>query len=100
MRRRIVRSVHSGYAGCGIEPRKKDVAEAEPVNIGEGSMCVVVGRRDDVAPPGSEATSRMKGYLRDWRGPVGSAGRVTGGGERRGTTRALRRAEIGSRTGL
>ena len=64
----------------------------------EGSTCIVV-MRDDVAPPGSKAGPCMEGNRRNMRGPIGSAGLVSGGGYPQGTAGADARAEIGSRTG-
>ena len=64
----------------------------------EGSMCTVV-MRDSDAPPGSKAASCIEGDHRNMRGPIGSAGLVSGGGRSRGTAGAAFRAEIGSRTG-
>jgi hypothetical protein len=74
------------------------IAEAECVRVHEGSTCVIA-RRDDVAPPGSKAASRMESKHWNMRGPTGSAGLVSGGGWRQGTTGADIRAEVGSRTG-
>ena len=73
-------------------------AEAECVPSHEGSMDIV-DTRDDAAPPGSKARSRMEGNHRNMRGPTGAAGLVSGGGERRGKSEAVIRAEVGSRTG-
>ena len=64
----------------------------------EGSTCVIA-MRDDVAPPGSKAASRMNSNRRNMRGPTGSAGLVSGGGWQRGVAGATIRAEVGSRTG-
>ena len=64
----------------------------------EGSTCVIA-MRDDAAPSGSKAASRMKSIRRNMRGPTGSAGLVSGGGWRRGIAGAAVRAEVGSRTG-
>ena len=64
----------------------------------EDKMNIVV-MRDDVAPPGSKAGSRMEGSQRNMRDPTGSAGMVSSGGERRGTAGVAVRAEVGSRTG-
>jgi len=64
----------------------------------EGCMSIVA-MRDDVAPSGSMAGSRMEGNHRNMRGPTGSIGLVSSGGQRRGTARAVVRAEVGSRTG-
>lgn len=47
----------------------------------EGSMSIVV-TRDDAAPSGSMAGSRMEGNHRNMRGPTGSAGLVSSGGQR------------------
>ena len=74
------------------------IAEAECVRVHEGSTCVIA-RRDDVAPPGSKAASRMEGKHRNMRGPTGSARLVSGGGEWQGDAGAAVRAEVGSRTG-
>ena len=63
----------------------------------EGCMSIVV-MRDDVAPSGSMAASRMEGNHRNMRGPTGSTGSVSSGGQRQGTARAAVRAEVGSRT--
>ena len=64
----------------------------------EGSMSIV-DMRDDVAPSGSMAGSRMEGNHRNMRGPIGSTGLVSSGGQRQGTARAAVRAEVASRTG-
>jgi hypothetical protein len=45
----------------------------------EGCMSIVV-MRDDVAPSGSMAASRMEGNHRNMRGPTGSTGSVSSGG--------------------
>jgi len=49
--------------GCGIEPRKIDIAGAESLHSLEGNMCGTVMRGAD-ALPGSKATSRAKGSHR------------------------------------
>jgi hypothetical protein len=64
----------------------------------EGNMNIVV-MRDDVAPPGSKAGSRMEGSHRNMRDPTGSAGMVSSGGQQQGTAGVAFRAEVGSRTG-
>ena len=64
----------------------------------EGNMSII-DMRDDVAPPGSMAGSRMEGNHRNMRGPTGAVGLVSGGGGRRGIAEAVIRAEVGSRTG-
>ena len=74
-----------------------NVAEAELVPVGEGSMCIV-DMRDGDAPPGSRTASCVKGYLRDPGGPTGSTGLVIGGGLAQGRTGVPVRAEVGSRT--
>ena len=74
------------------------IAEAELFPYSEGRVCAVV-TRDGVAPPGSRTASRAKGRLRNPGGPVGSVELVADGGAGRGKTRALLRAEAGSRTG-
>src|ERR1700760_3943844 len=61
-----MRSVHSDRMGCGIEPRRKNFAEAETLGTVEGNMCGIA-MRDAVAPPGSKATSRPKGARRNLR---------------------------------
>lgn len=66
--------------------------------FGEGSTPGVV-MPDVGAPPGSRTASRGKGQLRNWGGPIGSTGLVTGGGRRQDAVRVAVRAEIGSRTG-
>jgi len=75
--------------GCGVSSEMLNVVEAEWVPVHEGSMCIVV-MRDDVAPPGSWAASRMKGHLRNPGGPAGSIGMVPDGGASRGMTVATR----------
>jgi hypothetical protein len=50
-------SVHSDCMGCGIEPRKIDIAGAESLYSLEGNMCSTATRGAD-ALPGSKATSR------------------------------------------
>ena len=56
--------------GCGIEPRKIDIAGAESFYSLEGNMCGTVrqGMRGAVALPGSKATSRAKGSYRNLGG--------------------------------
>lgn len=81
-----------------ISPEMWKVAEAECFLSHEGSMCTVV-KRDGDAPPGSRTSSCMEGYCRNWRGPTGSVGLVSGGGQLQGTAGAEVRAEVGSRTG-
>jgi hypothetical protein len=49
--------------GCGIEPRKIDIAGAESFHSLEGNMCGTATRGAD-ALPGSETTSRAKGSHR------------------------------------
>ena len=49
--------------GCGIEPRKIDIAGAESFYSLEGNMCGTV-MRGVVALPGSKATSRANGSHR------------------------------------
>jgi RNA-directed DNA polymerase len=53
--------------GCGIEPRKIDIAGAESLYSLEGKMCDTVMRGVD-ALPGSKATSRAKGSYRNLGG--------------------------------
>ena len=85
--------------GCGYNsPEILEIVEAEPVPAGEGSMCATV-MRGGVAPPGSWTASRTEGRFRNPGGPTGSFGLVTEGGALRGTTGAMRRAEVGRRTG-
>jgi hypothetical protein len=74
------------------------IAGAELFPYSEGRVCAV-DMRDGVAPPGSRTASRAKGRLRNPGGPVGSVGLVADGGAEQGKTRALLRAEAGSRTG-
>jgi len=74
------------------------IAEAELFLYSEGRVCAV-DTRDGDAPPGSRTASRAEGRFRNPGGPVGSANMVAGGGAERGKTRALLRAETGSRTG-
>lgn len=64
----------------------------------EGNMSIVV-MRDDAAPSGSMAGSRMEGNHRNMRGPTGSAGLVSSGGQQQGTAGVAVRAEFGNRTG-
>src|SRR5687767_6907454 len=61
--RQRLRSVHSKCMGCGIEPRKIDIAGAEGFHSLEGNMCGTAMRGAD-ALPGSKATSRAKGSHR------------------------------------
>jgi hypothetical protein len=49
--------------GCGIEPRKIDIAGAESFHSLEGNMCGTVMRGVD-ALPGSKAISRANGSHR------------------------------------
>ena len=84
--------------GAGLSLERWMFAEAECVPSHEGSMGII-DMRDDAAPPGSKAGSRMEGNHRNMRGPTGSAGLVSSGGQRQGTARAAVRAEVGSRTG-
>ncbi len=74
------------------------IAEAELFPDSEGRVCAVA-MRDGVAPPGSRTVPRAKGRLRNPGDPVGSVRLVADGGAERGKTRALLRAETGSRTG-
>ena len=74
------------------------IAKAERVPSLEGSTCVIA-MREGVASPGSKAGTRMESNRRNMRGPIGSAGLVSGGGWQRGKARGAIRAEIGSRTG-
>jgi hypothetical protein len=74
------------------------IAKAERVPGLEGSM-YAVAMRDGAASPGSKAGSRMESKRRNMRGPIGSAGLVSGAGCWRGAAGANIRAEIGSRTG-
>ena len=53
--------------GCGIEPRKKNIAGAEGFHSLEGNMCGIAIRGAD-ALPGSKATSRAKGSYRNLGG--------------------------------
>ena len=55
------------------------IVEAEAVPVAEGKM-YSVAKRDGDAPPGSRATSRMKGQHRDPGDPVGTIGEVIDGG--------------------
>ena len=50
--------------GCGIEPRKIDIAGAQSLYSLEGKMCGTAMRGAD-ALPGSKATSRAKGSYRN-----------------------------------
>ena len=84
--------------GAGLSLEMWKIAKAERVPSLEGSMCAIA-MRDGVASPGSKAVSRMESKRRNMRGPIGSAGLVSGGGCRRGAVGADIRAEIGSRTG-
>src|SRR5947209_17895040 len=65
--------------GCGIEPRKIDIAGAESFHSLEGNMCGTVMRGAD-ALPGSKATSRAKGSHRKL-GDLGSGHRCRVGAE-------------------
>ena len=49
--------------GCGIEPRKIDIAGAESLYSLEGNMCGTIMQGAD-ALPGSKSTSRAKGSRR------------------------------------
>jgi hypothetical protein len=60
--------------GCGIEPRKIDIAGAESLYSLEGKMCGTAMRGAD-ALPGSKATSRAKGSYRNLGG-LGSGRRM------------------------
>jgi ABC-type uncharacterized transport system substrate-binding protein len=55
--------------GCGIEPRKIDIAGAESLYSLEGNMCGTA-MRGAVALPGSKATSRAKGSHRNLGGLI------------------------------
>lgn len=59
------------------------VAGAQLVFHNEGNTRSV-GMQDIIAPPGSEAISRMKGYYRNLGGPARANFAI--GGEQRGTT--------------
>jgi hypothetical protein len=58
-------------------------AKAERVPNLERGTCVIA-MRDGVASPGSKAGSRMESNRRNMRGPIRSAGLVSGGGWQRG----------------
>ena len=81
-----------------VSPERLNVVEAETFLVVEGITCTVA-MRDGAAPPGSWTASRMKGLSRNLGEPAGSIGEVAGGGVAQGLTEALRRAEVGSRTG-
>ena len=50
--------------GAGLSLESWKIAEAESFPCHEGNMCIVA-MRDDDAPPGSKAASRMEGNLRN-----------------------------------
>ena len=81
-----------------VSPEMLNVAEAECFLVHEGNM-YAVAMRDGNAPPGSWSASRTKGLCRNLGEPTGSVDDVVDGGAARGVTGALRRAEVGSRTG-
>jgi hypothetical protein len=81
-----------------VSLESRETVEAELVPYSEGSMCIV-DMRDDVAPPGSRTASRQKGQPRDPGDPTGSVEMIDDGGAVQGETGAMRRAEVGSRTG-
>src|SRR5882724_10281859 len=64
-----VRSVHSEYVGCAIEPRNGIEAGAETVETVERNMSTAA-MRGNVALPGSKSTSRAQGSRRNLRGPA------------------------------
>ena len=78
---RLVSSLAGGAVTHGLKRRQRsredweratkfrNVAEAELVLCNEGSMCAVA-MRDGVAPPGSMASSRAKGWHRNLGGPT------------------------------
>ena len=83
----------------GLSHEITEVAEAEPVRCGEGNMNGAV-MRGAAALPGSKAISRMKGTRRNLGSPVGTSGKVAGGGQWQGMTKAVGRAETGWRIGM
>ena len=72
-------SVHNDCMGCGIEPRKIDIAGAESFHSLQGNMCGTAMQGAD-ALPGSKATSRAKGSHRKL-GDLGSGHRRRVGAE-------------------
>lgn len=83
---------------CEYCPEKLNDVEAEAAPVVEGNMCTVV-MRDGDAPLGTWTTSCMEGLSRNLGEPTGSVVEIGDGGAARGVTEALRRAEVGSRTG-
>jgi hypothetical protein len=81
-----------------FSPERLNVVEAETIPCVEGIMCTVA-MRDGVAPPGSWTAPCTKGLSRNLGEPAGAVGEYADGGTAQGLTRALRRAEAGSRTG-
>ena len=81
--------------GCGIEPRKIDIAGAESFHSLEGNMCGIARRGAD-ALPGSKATSRAKGSHRKLGGLASGRQmlRERDGPHREGEERAARLAAI------
>lgn len=83
---------------CEYCPEKLNGVEAEAFPVVEGTMCTVA-MRDGDAPPGTWTTSCTEGLSWKLGEPTGSIDEVVDGGTARGVTEALRRAEVGSRTG-
>lgn len=83
--------------GAGMSLERWMFAEAGVFPSHEGSMCIVV-MRDDAAPSGSMAGSRMEGNHRNMRGPTGSAGLASSGDS--GKALLEPRSELRSGVGL
>lgn len=83
---------------CEYCPEKLNDVEAEPFPVVEGITCAVA-MRDGDAPPGTQTASCTKGLSRNLGEPTGAVDDVVDGGAARGVTEAMRRAEVGSRTG-
>ena len=83
---------------CEYCPEKLNDVEADTFPVVEGITCAVV-MRDGDAPPGTQTASCTKGISRKLGEPTGSIDEVVDGGAAQGVTEALRRAEVGSRTG-
>jgi hypothetical protein len=73
------------------------IASAELIPANEGST-YAIAMRDSADSPGSENVSRMQSSRWNLRDPIESGMVVHAGGMRRGTTGAVRRVEVGSRT--
>src|SRR5271166_5284492 len=95
-RRRGVRSVDSGWTGCGIDSRNRHVAEAELAPAPAKAAHRVSSSERPDAPPEAWTTSRLRAHSGTYETHQRPS-TVYGGGGERGTT-IVRRIADGSRT--